>query len=28
MDEVVTPAQLEQRLAEIAGPDVEARHGR
>jgi len=28
MDEVVTPAQLEQRLAEIAGPDVGARHGR
>ena len=28
MDEVVTPAQLEQRLAEIAGPDVGTRHGR
>lgn len=28
MDEVVTPAQLEQRLAEIAGPDVGTRDGR
>jgi type III secretion protein N (ATPase) len=28
MDEVVTPAQLEQRLAEIAGPDVGTRDAR
>ena len=28
MDEVVTPAQLEQRLAEIAGPGVGTRDGR